>query len=948
MSFVNQEEIFKATNGGLDIILHYYPQADKCVGNNRKFKIRETEKTASCTIKRMPDGNYCITDWGNDSKPKNAIAVVMDEANVDFKTAIQLIADRWNILPEERRVELLKPEIRRRDAQPDEEEGTWNFEVGDYTEKELKTIFSDQVIKYVQDKCEKEVNKGDDWMTRLRKLCKYYHMQKLISYSIVKDRKVTTIASTEHYPIFVFDIATDNGKVIRKIYQPLAKEKENRFRYEPGKRPDDHIFGLNQIRRKYEDLNKEYLAELSEPKKGEESSEKKKEFKFDEIILCSGGSDALNIAALDYQVIWLNSESAKLKGGTYTEIMKFAYKFYIISDIDATGKKTAHELASVYLDLRTIVLPESLKLKTDWRGNPCKDVRDYLKYHKRKDFDNLVKAALPYKFWDEIPQYDKKGQFVGTSYECNNTHLYWFLSQNGFYQYTNKNEVDSYVYVNGNIVSEIDAKKIRKHVNAFLAQRNSDTKLRNTFFRTTQLNSISFENLPHTTIDFTDFDKESQWLFFKNQTWLVKASGITKYKLGEVNKFIWETGVINHRVELLEDFFKITKDADDEYHLEITNSDSIFFKFLQRTCQMHWRVEEFGVDDGKGGRRTELSKDEKREHELHLINKIFTFGYLLHKHKEASSSWSVWSQENEIIEEGQSEGRTGKSLFLNAPQYFIKMETIAARDPKITENKHLFENINEFTDYVLLDDCAEYINFAYFFPYITGPWTINQKHVKTLTLSRNDSPKMAFSSNFSPKHADGSTLDRLIFIVFSDYYHAGGTERNPERRSPRDEFGMDLFDDFSEHEWNLFLNFGAQCLKAYLNIKEKINPPMNQVTQRHLLQLMTEAFKQWADVFFSPTGKNLNTEIVREVAFEDFKTSTSLFKWSSQKFGTAIKAWCKFNGYVFNPKELCNDKNRIIKKVDDKPKEMFFIQAPQAEEIKIENAAKEVEGDSPF
>lgn len=940
MSYVNQEDIFKATNGGLDVILAYYPQADKCVNNNKKFKLRDSEKTASATIKRMQDGNYVVTDFGGDGKSRNAIAVVMEEANCDFKTAIQIIAERWNILPEEKKAVLLTPKISQVDANADEEEGAWNFEFGTYTEKDLRAIFADQVIKFTQEKCELEQGvKKEDWITKLSKLCEKYHMYKLEWYSIVKNRKVTKIESKEEYPIFCFEIQVSSSKKIRKIYQPLSMDKGRRFIYEPGKRPDDHIFGLDVAIKKYDSLN-------DKPKDIKDDSESKKEVKFPEIILCTGGSDALNVAAMGYQVVWFNSETAKINGTQYYSISKLAEKTCILPDIDATGKRTAHEFCMVYLETRTIVLPAELALKKDWRGNACKDIRDYLKHWKPKDFDKLVAAALPYKFWDEVPQFNKKGDMVGVNYECNNTHLYWFLSQNGFYQFTNKNETDSYIYINGNIVAESDAKKIRRFITKFLSERNFDTKLRNTFYRTTQLNASSFENLGHVKVDFNDFDKESQWLFFKNKTWEIKASGIKSYKPGEVFKFVWEKEVINHTVELLPDFFKINHNETTGYSIEITNNESLFFQFIQKTCAMHWKVEEMGVDDGQGGLRKTLNEDEKREHELHLINRIYALGYLLHKYKEPSSAYAVWAMENEVIEDGASEGRTGKSIYLKFPRYFLKHEIIPARDNKITENKHLLENVSEFTKYVLFDDCNPYLNFPFFFPLITGPWVINPKNTKSFGLTEEDAPKIAFSSNFAPRDADSSTLDRLLFVVFSDFFHSGPNERHAERRTPKDYFGLNLFTDFTEEEWNKTLNFGAQCIKAYLSINEKINPPMGKVAKRQLLSEMGQVFKAWADVYFSPESQRLNTEVIRSEAFDDCRKKNNL-TWSAQKFGKALIAWCKYNNYKINPADKCTSKDgRIVRRVGETTHEMVYIQAETDSLIdELSNAAKD---DLPF
>ena len=49
-----KQKIFDATNGGLDIILYYYPQAREVVeGRAKHFKMRAAERTASTTVKKF-------------------------------------------------------------------------------------------------------------------------------------------------------------------------------------------------------------------------------------------------------------------------------------------------------------------------------------------------------------------------------------------------------------------------------------------------------------------------------------------------------------------------------------------------------------------------------------------------------------------------------------------------------------------------------------------------------------------------------------------------------------------------------------------------------------------------------------------------------------------------------------------------------------------------------
>ena len=80
MSYVKDQDIFNATDGGLQIILDYYPDAAKVVHKAAKtFKLRTSEKTASASLKKLPEGIWLVTDFGGDAVPRNGIQVCMVE-----------------------------------------------------------------------------------------------------------------------------------------------------------------------------------------------------------------------------------------------------------------------------------------------------------------------------------------------------------------------------------------------------------------------------------------------------------------------------------------------------------------------------------------------------------------------------------------------------------------------------------------------------------------------------------------------------------------------------------------------------------------------------------------------------------------------------------------------------------------------------------------------------
>lgn len=927
--FIKPEQIWQATDGGLDVILKYYPQASGCINNHKKFKMRGEEKTASANVKRLPDGIYVVTDFGGDSKPRNAIEVVRLEENCDYKQAIEMIARDFNIIPEEQARELFKPEVTFRDAAPEEEEKAFVFELNEvFSENDIKTLFSKNIIAWA----EKEYKEKAFY--ELERVAKKYNFHSIKNFGWIKDRKLRLTHSNEHYPIFIIDEGTH-----KKIYQPKNIDKAGRFLY-AGNKPKDFIHGYAQLCKKYEELNaktkdEDFDEDGNATKKGPE--------KVAEVIICSGGSDALNVAALGYSVLWLNSESATLHAGQYLNLTVKADKIMQLPDIDTTGKREAHRLNMEYLDMYSIELPNELFEKRDMRGNPCKDVRDYFNHYTKYDFDKLVKSAIPYRFWDQEPQYDKKGTFKGYGYVFNNVHAYNFLQKNGFWRYQSENAKDGYIFIRivGNIVMQVDANDIKNFIHNFLETRQMDVKLRNTFYKSTQLSEGSLSNLKENVgIDFSDFEKDSQFMYFLNKTWEITADGIAEHKPGAINRFVWEEEVIQRRVKVLPPAFEVTNTPDGEVDIKINRTECMFLKYLINTSRVHWRRElEEELDKLPAEQQVEyrkknqfvidgelLTEDLIREQKQHLINKIFALGYIMHRYKDKSKTWAVYAMDNKLSDQGESHGGSGKSICFGAPTQLMRSLTLEGRNNKLTENQFLYENVNEHTDYILVDDCHEYIRFDYFYSSITMNMTVNPKHGKQFTIPFEKSPKFAFTSNYPLRDASPSTLRRILFTVFSDYYHYNGNGEYREERKPIDEFGKNLFQDFDDQEWEEFLNSIAQCVVTYLN-HEKIDPPMDNVQRRNYKSIMGDSFHAWADVYFSPDSNRLDDFIVRKDAFEVYAKETNAKGVTPQTFTKKIKAWCDYNGFELNPKSYHNSQGRIIRKINNESVEMIYIKA---------------------
>ncbi len=623
-----------AIDGGESYIVHLLPDAAESFKNRtKKIQLREEKTPSTSLFKHQKHGYWMLKDHGSDDPAMHAVGLHMYLKNEDFSTALREVAKFYKLV--EGPSVSISADYNARPANPDEQPNQYKWELKEFDIAELRSIFADGAWY--------SMGKDDEARkTRAVQLCQYYHFKSVKWFSKVdKDGKTVHIfGSNERFPIFMFDEGD-----FQKLYKP-KDEKQYRFVY-IGKKAERFIHGLSQHQKKYAEASAEaetrYSAALAAKAAKNpngpvsESNIKMEDVRFSEIILCTGGSDALNVAALGYNVIWLNSETAEFSFEDYKAITGIAETMYNLPDIDSTGIEEARKLAIEFLEIKTIWLPDSLREKTDWRGFPCKDVRDYLRYYRRKDFAGLLETAYPFRFWDSEIAYDKEGipkrKFgrLQMSYQFNNVYGYNFLSHCGFGRFLSEKEKEGYFFVrieNGR-VKKVDSNEIKNHLHTFLETYTyPDGKrivedLRNVLYRSPQLSDSSLSNLRAVNPDFRYYGPDFQYVFFsyeKNNkheslTWKVTAGKVEEIKTPEV--CVWDSKVIRietpnkkgdlqtSKPKLLPPFFEAKKTDSGEWDIDIKDYECDFLKFLIQTSKVHWRSDmedrlDFWTLDKKG------------------------------------------------------------------------------------------------------------------------------------------------------------------------------------------------------------------------------------------------------------------------------------------------------------------------------------------------------------
>ena len=925
---IRKEDISAKTGKGLDIIRHLYPDAGRVIdsGNMKEaFKMRN-ERTPSAHLKEY-DLWWVVTDFGDDQRGHNPISLWMKEKNLGFNEACIDINTELCLGLGDIKADVNQPRFEKLlDASPDMKEGQWYYELNEkFTDRELETMGP-------------KVTQAD--------------VDALHWYSVkwvgkCKDRKITKKYSTEQYPIFMREctyMVNGEQRKFYKKYEPLCFDKQYRFMY-IGVKPRDYINGLQELKGEHFQLNETKRAEWE----GNPANEGKpfKELKLKHAIICSGERDALCAKSLGYSPLWLNSETAELEPAQYKEVMKLVETLYNIPDKDETGIRRGRELALKFPELRTIWLPERFERFRDARGRFRKDFRDWLEMQDTPGvaMKTLVSQALPAKFWEERTK--KKGE--ETSFSINSGCLQYFLRMQGFYKLKDKeaNKVE-FVRIRSNRVERVTTDDI----NEFLINWARGDEKRSPFSdMPSDVQSIDVQNLiidsPRTSpaaisklssvdLDFCNYTPTSQLFFFQDNTVRVTADDIEVYDRGsaiELRRYVWEENIIKHTFKLLPAMFHITRELTEDgkpiYDISIDNTPSKVFCYLINSSRLYWRRElEDQLEDKTPEEREDyisghrftidsetLAPEEIVDQKRALINKIFTIGYMLHGFKDPSRAWAPMAMDWKIGDDGECNGRSGKSfLFSQVLSKLLKTVKLSGRNAKLLDNPHVFDQVTRHTSMLLVDDCMKGIRMETFYDNITGDMTVNPKNNQSYNIDFTESPKIVFTTNYVPNNFDASTEARLLYMVFSDYYHQATEESDYHgSRSIRDDFGKSLFGvDYTEQEWNADLNFLLQCEQFYLQMLptgDKIQPPMANILKRKQRQDMSSNFEQWAESYFHPLCvDHLDTIIPVVEALEDFRKVSGLKDTTQNGFTRKLRAFAKYCPYIeeINPADLCS------------------------------------------
>lgn len=898
------QKVFSVTNAGLDIIRDVLGDAidDAVINHKKAFRLRPEERTPSAYLYPPKDSCDCwhVKDFGMGEgggyfSPIDLYMWINGKSQ--FRMALEELAERYGV-DEQLSVSVNKPDIEKRTARPEE------LGAGPRV-----TLF--EGVGNLDLSCWGNGVKPEHLAT--------YGWQGVSEVAITYGDKVIVRKPTPTYPIFAqtCDYTDEKGQpqTFYKVYEPKNPDKAHRFLI-CGQKPrqQNYIYGLNAVRKKFQEQDEEKLPVL---------------------LLVSGGSDAVCALSNGYLSVWLDSEVKGLSDDDYQVLLKYAQRVVNIPDIDTTGKKAGTLLALRIPSISTAWLNSSdMGGLHDNRGRQCKDLRDYCRLHPgKKAMDLLVNRAVKARFWTE--KTNKQGE---KEYVLSRTSLDYFLELNGFFKLKDESRNEPvYIRIEGIKVTKVTANAIVDFLKGWMMQQALPKPLIDKVLRSRDLPTSNASTIR--TRDDLDFRKATatvQYFHFRNCWVEVTAEKIVIHRYTDPSDhYVWEDSIIQHDFHQVPDMFTVSQTEDGQYDVALNMETKLsnFLKFIVNTCRLYWRKQD------EGG--LELTDEEIAEENLALASRLANLGYLLYSHKSESEAWATLCMDSTLAESvDECNGRSGKSFYLKAIAKMVKSFPIDASKTSFRDPRFLFDGVTADTSLVFIDECPLKFNYNFVYGLVTGDMRVEEKNRHSFVIPFAQSPKFGLATNFTLSHHDPSTEGRFWQQPFSDYYHVK-TPMNDynETRTIRDDFGQNLMGtEYSEEDWQLDLAFMVQAVRFFLSLKpgeRRIVPPLSRIERREQMAAVGKDFKQWADDYFAEGGGHLDCELKAEQVLADFNRET-LFGWAPKKMTQHLKDYCLLAEHIhcMNPVSITHQKKDgdrwIQRDANGAQKTCYYVQSQKA------------------
>lgn len=449
-------------------------------------------------------------------------------------------------------------------------------------------------------------------------------------------------------------------------------------------------------------------------------------------------------------------------------------------------------------------------------------------------FDELKEVLEHEDFW--FSNIDKNGKEKIT---IDALKYKLFLERNGFKKhYPNDTQKPTWVYIKSNKVKITSVEIIKDFVLDYLMEKK-EFEVWNYCAKYQNLFSESFLlMLESIELKMLNDTRTTSYIAFNNGVLEITKNEIKLIDYIDVDFYIWENHIINRDFNQLDDF-------ENDYKTFINN----------------------------------ISNNEPLATECAI-------GYLISTYKNRSNNKAIILND-EVISENP-EGGTGKGVFVQGIAQIRKTSII---DGKLFDGKKSFpyQTVSLDTKILVFDDVVKNFNFEEKFSLVTEGLTLERKNKDAVKLNVHESPKLIISTNYAIR-GEGNSHDRRRYeLEIAQFY---GKDLTPE-----DEFGRQLFDDWTIEDYQKFDNYIVYCLQLFL----KTGLVKQNAKNIKMRKFIAETAMEFFDFIKESENVPRDTRNDKKVFFDKFIEEYPDFKkWlTRKKFNIWVQKFCSFMKYEY-------------------------------------------------
>jgi hypothetical protein len=220
-----------------------------------------------------------------------------------------------------------------------------------------------------------------------------------------------------------------------------------------------------------------------------------------------------------------------------------------------------------------------------------------------------------------------------------------------------------------------------------------------------------------------------------------------------------------------------------------------------------------------------------------------------------------------------------------------QIRKVSILDGKSFDDKKSFpyQTVNIETEILVFDDVKKNFDFENKFSLVTEGLTLERKNKDAIKLSVEQSPKMVLSTNYAIKGEGNSHDRRRHEIEIAQYYNG--------KLTPFDEFGRQLFDDWSEEDFIKFDNYMVWCIQTFLS-NGLISQNAKNIRLRKFIAESSMEFYEWVQ---DSENVPLNIMLDKKEYLNKFVDEYQDFKkWlTAKRFNIWVQKYCKFTNQKY-------------------------------------------------